>query len=160
MNKLNIFMLIISLGLVSVVSAAGIDVDTTMSGKRKNCDMSELEEAVADIEMDYFDDLIMNIKNTNKTEDELRKSISLVSNLDDHDWMGNSPLHHACIQKNILAVKLLIEKGVNVDLKARRSGNTPLHLVARDSADIVSLLLEAGADRNLKNNADILPLSN
>ncbi len=159
MNKLNIFMLIASLGLVSLVSAAAIELDSPGLGKRKNCDMSELDEAVDEMEMCYFMNLIRIVKSSECKEDELVNCIKFVKSLKEFDFAGNSALHYACINGNIAAVKLLVEKGADINMKVRRSGNTALHLAClHKHQEIISFLISSGVDHTLLNNLEQTPL--
>ncbi|HRK35440.1 MAG TPA: ankyrin repeat domain-containing protein [Candidatus Hydrogenedentes bacterium] len=77
------------------------------------------------------------------------------------DWFGKTPLHHAIIHSEILA-PLLIQNGAQVN-QADALGCTPLHyavMAGDDSPESTSveLLIENGADVNAKNNADRTPL--
>ena len=82
--------------------------------------------------------------------------------LTDPDEDGNTPLHGAAISGHSFMLNDLVKelrKGrvcsdeVN---KKNHAGNTPLHLAFQfDHPEIVDLLVEAGADRTIKNNAQL-----
>ena len=78
----------------------------------------------------------------------------------DHD--GNTPLHEAAISGHSLMLKDLIKKLRGARMcsdevnKTNHSGNTPLHLAFQfDHPEIVDLLVKAGADQTIKNNAQL-----
>ena len=76
---------------------------------------------------------------------------------------GYSPLGLASFFKRRDAVKVLLERGAKPSLPSRDQGFTPLHsAVATDAgeatAEIVRLLLEAGADPNAKSHEGGTPL--
>jgi len=61
----------------------------------------------------------------------------------------NTPLHHAAQKSgSIEGMKILLQKGVDINAR-NRAGWTPLHIaVAENSYDKAKMLLEAGADVN------------
>jgi uncharacterized protein len=64
---------------------------------------------------------------------------------------GWTPLHYAASSPSSAPVKWLLERGAVVDARAP-NGNTPLMLAARyGHEDSVTVLLEHGADRSLRN---------
>jgi cytohesin len=75
---------------------------------------------------------------------------------------GATPLHTASAFRAAPAgVELLIQAGANVNQKAPESygGWTPLHgAAARNSADIITVLLKHGADRTAKDAKGMTPL--
>lgn len=67
---------------------------------------------------------------------------------------GKTALHIAVEQRDVAAVKLLLNKGANVDA-SMFNGCTALHLaVGRQDAAIAHLLCQAGADKMIKNMED------
>ncbi len=75
------------------------------------------------------------------------------------DNEGRTALHEAVRfgmdAENINSVEELIKAGANLDLKDHE-GNTPLHLAA-EHVELVRILLEHGANRNIRNNVGRLP---
>jgi ankyrin repeat protein len=73
-------------------------------------------------------------------------------------YLPLTPLHFAIIKGDVATVKLLIEKGSDVNSKTS-GGITPLHLAAvSGNADVARLLLERGADVNARDNVGRIPL--
>jgi len=69
----------------------------------------------------------------------------------------NTPIHSAAF-RSINAVKLLAEKGANINAQDP-DGNTPLrNAIWGDSLNIVAYLLDKGADPNISNNEGSTPL--
>jgi len=72
---------------------------------------------------------------------------------------GVTPIHPASSGGNTNIVKILIEKGADVDSPADKDGHTPLHDAAFEGhLEIVKLLLEKGANLNPKDNNKETPL--
>ncbi len=70
----------------------------------------------------------------------------------------NTELNDAVIKNDIQKVKLLINKGANVNAKGP-SGTTPLmYAVTAEQIEIANLLIATGADVNAKNSNGITPL--
>lgn len=73
------------------------------------------------------------------------------------DNEGNTLLHTAVINGSFEVVRFLIENKVDVDAKDN-IGNTPLHYAVGRNTEIAELLLNAGANTRVKNNAEQSPL--
>lgn len=73
---------------------------------------------------------------------------------------GFTPLHLACAANHPEAVRLLIEKGADINAPARNEHQErPLHrAVASGNPDLVLLLLEKGADINAPQSEGLTPL--
>ncbi|XP_076004293.1 ankyrin repeat and SOCS box protein 5b [Genypterus blacodes] len=68
-----------------------------------------------------------------------------------------SPLYMSCLHQQIACSQILLHTGASVN--SGRAGDSPLHAAVRqDSADQASLLLEYGADVNLKDSNNQRPL--
>jgi ankyrin repeat protein len=101
-----------------------------------------------------FDQLITAIQKNN---------IDLIRTLINNDNVnlhknGTTPLHHASSIGNTEVVKLLIEKGADINVK-NNFGSTPLHYASNEgNTEVVKLLIDNGADINVKDRADTTPL--
>jgi uncharacterized protein len=104
--------------------------------------------------------------------DQRRRLITLIEDgADIHatDKNGVTALHHAVRFRCPVAVQTLIEHGANVNQTCRRSGSTPLHRAVtqtgapgtagkrQEALEIIRLLLAAGADLSITNNAGRKP---
>ncbi len=71
--------------------------------------------------------------------------------INDLNEQGSTPLHSACFGGHLDVVKLLLEKGADVQA-VNGGGFTPLHLASYGGhRDVVQYLLEKGADMNATN---------
>ena len=75
--------------------------------------------------------------------------------LDEIDSVGQTPLHYAvCHTYALPIVKVLVEKGANLNIQRTEDGWTALHLSAMlGKADVAHCLLEAGADPTIKDTS-------
>ncbi|XP_055361204.1 ankyrin repeat and SOCS box protein 9-like isoform X2 [Betta splendens] len=72
------------------------------------------------------------------------------ADVDECSSRWGSPLHVACSNQHLSAVRKLLHLGADVNSSA--SGDSPLHVAARvSSPELVSVLLQHGADRRLTN---------
>ena len=73
------------------------------------------------------------------------------------DKKGNSYLHLSVIYQLENIIRLLIKKGININLQ-NNEGNTALHY-AYNTGDIkfIAILIENSADLNIKNNNGLIP---
>ena len=81
--------------------------------------------------------------------------------LTDSDQDGDTPLHeaarsgHSSMLRDLIK-ELTVQRVCNEINKANHCGNTPLHLAFQfDHPEIVDLLVKAGADQTIKNNAQL-----
>jgi ankyrin repeat protein len=80
-------------------------------------------------------------------------------NVDDRDSYGGTALHGAMFIKKPEIVKLLIQRGYDVNAVGPRNGYTPLHdAVWANYPEGAKLLLAAGADATIKNKDGLTPL--
>jgi uncharacterized protein len=85
------------------------------------------------------------------------------ANVNENDKNGVTPLHRAVRFRSPMAVKLLLEKGADVNAVDRKTRSTPLHRAVTNTGapatagksaqivEIIQLLLAHGADRARKN---------
>uniref|UniRef100_A0A3Q3XIX2 SOCS box domain-containing protein n=1 Tax=Mola mola TaxID=94237 RepID=A0A3Q3XIX2_MOLML len=79
------------------------------------------------------------------------------ANVDEYVERSGSPLHAACSNRQLSTVRKLLQLGACVN--SRMSGNSPLHIAARlSSPELVSVLLDHGADHSLRNREGKQPL--
>lgn len=70
-----------------------------------------------------------------------------------------TPLHEACHEGGVEAVRLLLDAGARLDTRAEMSGDTPLHYAARRAEPAITrLLIERSADLNAANAHGKTPL--
>ena len=74
------------------------------------------------------------------------------ANLEAKDELGFTPLHCAVMNGSVRLVSLLVQSGVHLDVGAKHSYSTALHLAAGKTgrANCVEVLLAAGASQNLR----------
>ncbi|AYO90343.1 ankyrin repeat family protein [Fowlpox virus] len=76
------------------------------------------------------------------------------------DKYGNTPLHYAVSYcKDIDVIKLLLERGVDVNAKSYIRNLTPLHSSYLKSPRVLKLLLQYGADINSLDSYSLTPLT-
>ncbi|GAV20288.1 ankyrin repeat domain-containing protein [Mariprofundus micogutta] len=81
-------------------------------------------------------------------EESLRHLLKLGADINTVDANKNTALHHATKQAHIAIMHFLIENGADLNAQNDRS-STPLHLTEKN-IDTIRILLEAGADPNIK----------
>ncbi|XP_074551439.1 ankyrin repeat and SOCS box protein 9-like [Halichoeres trimaculatus] len=80
------------------------------------------------------------------------------ADVDHHANQSGSSLHVACSNQQLGAVRTLLRLGAAVNTSA--SGDSPLHIAARlSSPELVSVLLDHGADSSLRNSEGKQPLA-
>ncbi|QHI73466.1 ankyrin repeat domain-containing protein [Aminipila terrae] len=82
------------------------------------------------------------------------------ANINIQDSLGYTPLHYAAQNYYLEFAKLLIDNNAKVDSQDIH-GNTPLFRAvfnAKGRGEVINLLTECGADKNLVNNHGISPL--
>ncbi|KAM6985580.1 ankyrin repeat and SOCS box protein 9-like isoform 2-T2 [Aplochiton taeniatus] len=79
------------------------------------------------------------------------------ADVDQHIDQLGSPLHAACINLHVSTVRKLLLLGACMN--SGRDSESPLHTAARlSNPELVTALLEHGADRSIRNHQDKLPL--
>ncbi|XP_071395073.1 ankyrin repeat and SOCS box protein 9-like isoform X1 [Centroberyx affinis] len=79
------------------------------------------------------------------------------ADVDQHIDQSGSPLHMACSNQHLSTARKLLQLGASVNSSV--SGDSPLHIAARlSSPELVSVLLDHGADRSLRNTEGKQPL--
>lgn len=107
-----------------------------------------------------------------KPQDRRRQRVEAMARTADihvTDKNGVTALHHAVRFRSPTAVKMLIERGANVNQACRRNGSTPLHRAVTQTGapgtagtqvaalEIIRLLLAAGADPSITNKSGKKP---
>ena len=92
------------------------------------------------------------------------------ANINEKDKNGVSPLHRAVRYRNPKVLEFLIKIGANVNYADKRNASTALHKVVFNSGapsikgksdeaiEIIKILLDNGANPNLKNNKGKTPI--
>ena len=92
-------------------------------------------------------------------EKTVRELLAAGVDKDARDALGASALHLATMHTNHIIIKLLLDHGFNPNIRAEKSGNTPLHYaVAANNIGAVQLLIQYQANRNLRNLEGLTPL--
>ncbi|XP_008326745.1 ankyrin repeat and SOCS box protein 9-like [Cynoglossus semilaevis] len=79
------------------------------------------------------------------------------ADVDQHSDQSGSPLNVACSNQSLSTAKKLLQLGASVNHSV--SGELPLHIAARlSNPELLSLLLDHGADRSLRNQEGKKPL--
>ncbi|KAM4609286.1 ankyrin repeat and SOCS box protein 9-like [Polymixia lowei] len=79
------------------------------------------------------------------------------ADVDQHIEQSGSPLYTACSNQHLSTVRKLLQLGASVN--SRVAGNSPLHVAAHlSSPELVSVLMEHGADHSLRNSEGKRPL--
>ena len=75
------------------------------------------------------------------------------------DAFGDTALHVAAFQKNLVVLKLLLDYGLDPNARATKNGYTPLHnAVSANNIDAARLLLQYGANKNIRGLDGLTPL--
>jgi len=89
----------------------------------------------------------------------VREILATFPDKDVRDGFGDTALHVAIFQKNLLVVKLLLDYGFDPNAKTIRNGYTPLHnAVAANNVDAARMLLQFKADKGIKSLDGLTPL--
>ena len=83
-------------------------------------------------------------------EKSLKAALESGNDINAVDELKNTALHYAAKQADLSAMSLLIEHGADLNAVNDRL-STPLHLTEKN-VDTIRILLEAGADPNLKDS--------
>jgi len=94
-----------------------------------------------------------------KKEEIAKFLIDSGADINEQDSDGWCALHFAAQEFSVAVTKLLIEKKAKIDLRDS-NGNTPLFrslFSSQGRGDIISLLLSAGANKDLSNQSGVSP---
>ncbi len=83
-------------------------------------------------------------------EEALKQALGSGADVNAVDDLENRALHYAAKQADLNVMRLLIESGADLNA-VNRLLSTPLHLTGKN-VDAIRMLLEAGADPNLKDS--------
>ena len=76
-------------------------------------------------------------------------------------WKATRQLHQACRDRNLHEVKRLLDQGANINARSHENDGAAVPLedaIEYDAIDIVRLLIERGADVNIKSSSGATPL--
>ena len=110
-----------------------------------------------DLDLDDSNDdgiTLLHVLSTMNETNSMKCFIDKVQNVDPIDYLGETPLHKACLNSSFKAAKLLIEHGANVNALTK-SGESPLTLLSTQQKCDISLfkiLLDMNAKRDHVNN--------
>lgn len=95
---------------------------------------------------------------TRGTANDIENLLSQGADVNAKDNSGTTPLHNAAFFANTEAAQVLTNHGAQVDVQ-NIDGSTPLHYAAGNphSKEIVKLLLEKGANKNIRNSRSQTP---
>ena len=86
----------------------------------------------------------------------LKLLISLGADVCHRDADGDCPILIAIINKGCAEnVRILIEKGADLNVKSKFDGNTPLH---EAEAEMIKILYDSGASMKIKNHDEETPM--
>ena len=120
--------------------------------------------------MDFNEDFLEGLRYMDRTRlhgpvekgdvDRVREILEKgVLEMDGRDNGGMTPLHRACMGRNVEIVQLLLDAGADVNGDNTGDDMTPLHHACFGRrVDIVEVLLKAGADVNARNVSGKTPL--
>jgi len=84
-------------------------------------------------------------------EEVVREILAAGVDKDVRDAFGDTALHVAIFQSNLIIVKLLLDYGFDPNAKVTKNGNTPLHnAVTANNIAAARLLLQYGANKNIR----------
>ena len=96
---------------------------------------------------------LLHIACTYGKQDLARKLINQGMPYDQPDQYGNTPLFSAAARNQLEIVKLLLEKGANVNIVSKNTKHTLLHSVCQSGAlDSFKLIIDKAEDVNATNN--------
>ena len=96
----------------------------------------------------------------------IKQHIAAGTNINDYavpqgqPWEGAQPMHIAVLKNNAEIIKILLENGANINIKAKNKEQaTPLHwAVFFQLEEMVSLLIKSGANINAKEANGLTPV--
>jgi ankyrin repeat protein len=156
------------LDVVRLLLDSNADVDT-----RDNSGKTPLHYAAADGHLKVTQLLLQRNAECNAQDDQgytplrcaseaaelglMRLLLDRGADADACDNSGNTPLHQAAVNTLVEVARILL---VYAEVNARNDcGSTPLHLAAEEGElDVVSLLLDCGADVHVRDNSGNTPL--
>ena len=159
---------------------------TQNSSKQKKIkDMDKLHQAIRNLEIEKVKSSLkgeVDLKGTmlsvcSSQSEDFETQLDLIkmllkkgANVNEKDKNGVSPLHRAVRFRSPKVVEFLIKKGADIDYADKRNASTPLHKAVvnsgapstkgkgKEAIEIIKILLDNGANPNLKNKKGKLPI--
>ena len=87
--------------------------------------------------------------------DILEGVASAGASIDNVDYRGHAPIHHAALHDHVECAHELVRRRASLDVRDRSMGQTALHLACKEGHDrIIRLLLDGGARTDLNDFKD------
>ena len=90
--------------------------------------------------------------------DEVRRLLDLGADVNERDWLYQTPLHLAAKFNRMEVVRLLVGRGANVTARNRDYEESALHLAAKSgNLEMMDYLIDNGAEVNAEVSRHIAP---
>ena len=115
------------------------------------------------IQIFEYTPLIAACNNGHDKEEAVKVLLEAGADMMARDNVGRTCIHLAAFKNNINIIRLLVSKGMDVNIQTSISGHTPLHMVcmvspSNNKVETARVLLELGADINAQDGMGNTPL--
>lgn len=120
----------------------------------------KVEQAIKENDFPEINKLLLRVASAGDME-AVQQLIAAGADLhgDDYQHPVNTPIHLAADKNRLEVVRLLLEAGVDPNIRSAINSSTPLHQAAYSAGpEMVRLLIEHGADPNLSNKDGKTPV--